>query len=118
MRLSIKGVTLSNYFLRKTMLSKSPSLYYYEHISFLLIKIFILIHLNFIHKANSVCNNSTITSIIPPSEILSSLQTLALNGNLSLKDIYHFPPLAVLHPKTVSDISKTIQYFAYDIIIS
>ncbi|CAL0310096.1 unnamed protein product [Lupinus luteus] len=102
------------------MVSKPPTLYYYQHISLLFIKIFILIHLNFIHKANSGCNNSTITSFIPPNEILSSLQTLTLDGNLSLKDneytakdfgnIYHFTPLAVLHPKTVSDISKTIKH--------
>ncbi|OIV92303.1 hypothetical protein TanjilG_10513 [Lupinus angustifolius] len=106
------------------MVSKSPSLYYYQYITFLLIKIFILTHLIFIHKANSCCNNSTITSLIPPNEILSSLQTLSLEGNLSLKNnentakdfgnIYHFPPLAVLHPKTVSDISKTIKH-VYDI---
>ncbi|KAE9585258.1 hypothetical protein Lal_00018048 [Lupinus albus] len=94
----------------------------HEHMNFLSIKIFIfiLILLNFIHKANTGCNNSTITSFIPPYQILSSLQTLSLDGYLSLKNndntakdfgnIYHFPPLAVLHPKTVSDISQTIKH--------
>ncbi|XP_061339041.1 cytokinin dehydrogenase 1-like [Gastrolobium bilobum] len=97
---------------------------FYQHGSFSFIKkTFILVLLNFIlHKADSGCNNSIVTSMVPlsPYEILSSLQTLPLDGNLSLRDngdaakdfgkIYHFPPLAVLHPKTVSDISRTIKH--------
>ncbi|KAK2443442.1 cytokinin dehydrogenase [Trifolium repens] len=56
----------------------------------------------------------------PPYEILSSLQALPLDGHWSLRDnedaakdfgnIYRFPPLAVLHPKTVSDISLTMKH--------
>lgn len=94
---------------------------FYEHGSALFIKIFILLLLSFIlHKADSGCNNSSVTSLVPPYEILLSLQTLSLDGYLSLGDtgdaakdfgnIYHFPPLAVLHPKTVSDISRTIKH--------
>ncbi|MCH95068.1 cytokinin dehydrogenase 1-like, partial [Trifolium medium] len=72
--------------------------------------------------ADSGCNNSLTTSLVPisPYEILLSLQSQSLDGHLSLKDnegaakdfgnIHHFPPLAVLHPKTVSDISRTVKY--------
>lgn len=75
-----------------------------------------------INKADSGCNNSVITSIIPIQhcEILTSLQSQSFDGHLSLKNneeaakdfgnIHHFPPLAVLHPKTVSDISRTIKH--------
>ncbi|KAK7244504.1 hypothetical protein RIF29_39327 [Crotalaria pallida] len=112
-------ISLSNKsFFIKIMVSKPANLY--EHVSFLYIKIFTLVLLNFIHISNSGCKNSIATSLIPPYEILSSIQTLALDGYLSLKDnedtakdfgnIYHFPPLAVLHPKTVSDISITIKH--------
>lgn len=94
---------------------------FYEHNTFSLMKIIIL--LNFIlHKADSGCNNSVFTSIVsfPPYEILSSLQALPLEGQWSLRDnenaakdfgnIFHFPPLAVLYPKTVADISLTIKH--------
>ncbi|KAK7281251.1 hypothetical protein RIF29_09056 [Crotalaria pallida] len=87
------------------MVSKPANLY--VHVSFLYIKIFTLVLLNFIHISNSCCKNSIATSLIPPYEILSSIQTLALDGYLSLKDnedtakdfgnIYHFPPLVVLY---------------------
>ncbi|XP_027352188.1 cytokinin dehydrogenase 1 [Abrus precatorius] len=96
---------------------------FYEHESLISIKIFILILLNsMLHKADSGCNNSVATSLVPfqPHEILSSLQALALDGHFSMRDnenaakdfgnINHFPPLAVLHPKTVSDISRTIKH--------
>ncbi|XP_020230814.1 cytokinin dehydrogenase 1 [Cajanus cajan] len=97
--------------------------FFYEHGNFSSIKIFILLILNSIlHKANSGCNNSASNSLVPfpPHEILSSLQALPLDGHFSLRDngdaakdfgnIHHFPPLAVLHPKTVSDISHTLKH--------
>lgn len=97
--------------------------FFYEHGNFSSIKIFILLLLNSIlHKANSGCNNSASNSLVPfpPHEILSSLQALPLDGHFSLRDngdaakdfgnIHHFPPLAVLHPKTVSDISHTLKH--------
>ncbi|GAU17959.1 hypothetical protein TSUD_330840 [Trifolium subterraneum] len=79
-------------------------------------------HLHQTIRADSGCNNSLTTSLvpIPPYEILLSLQSQSLDGHLSLTDnegaakdfgnIHHFPPLAVLHPKTVSDISRTVKY--------
>lgn len=104
------------------MVSSKPS-GFYEQRSFPSIKILILILLNSIlHKANSGCSNSVSNSLVPflSHEILSSLQTLPLDGHFSLRDnedaakdfgnIHHFPPLAVLYPKTVSDISLTIKH--------
>ncbi|CAK8543187.1 unnamed protein product [Lathyrus sativus] len=94
-----------------------------KHVIFSFIKITILLILHFmINKADSGCNNSVITSIIPIQhcQILTSLQSQSFDGHLSLKNnedaakdfgnIHHFPPLAVLHPKTVSDISRTIKH--------
>lgn len=99
-----------------------------KHGNFSFITIFILeIILNFTpHRADSGCNNNNnsvvVTSVVPfpPQEVLSSIQSLPLDGLLSLRNndaaakdfgnIYHFPPLAVLHPKTVSDISCTIRH--------
>jgi cytokinin dehydrogenase len=92
-----------------------------KHVIF--IKTIIILIFSFIlNRADSGCNNSLTTSFvpIPPYEILLSLQSQSLDGYLSLKDnegaandfgnIHHFPPLAVLHPKTVSDISRTVKY--------
>ncbi|KAI4348656.1 hypothetical protein L6164_009355 [Bauhinia variegata] len=66
------------------------------------------------------CNDSVTTSKIQNHEMVSSLQTLALDGYLSMEDnehaandfgnIYHFPPLAILYPETVYDISRTIKH--------
>ncbi|KAI4300825.1 hypothetical protein L6164_034159 [Bauhinia variegata] len=72
-------------------------------------------------KANLWCCNTTVTTPITQAhETISSLQTLVLDGYLSKEDnehaakdfgnIYHFPPLAVLYPKTVYDISRTIKH--------
>jgi len=97
---------------------------FYEQGSFPSIKILILLLLDSIlHKANSGCNNNSSSNSLvpfPPHQILSSLQTLPLDGYFSLRNnedaakdfgnIHHFPPLAVLHPKTVSDISHTIKH--------
>lgn len=75
-----------------------------------------------LNKANLCCNNSVAAPImVPPYDIVSSLQKLTLDGYFTLGDsnenaardfgnIYHYPPLAVLHPKTVSDISSTIKH--------
>ncbi|XP_068472631.1 cytokinin dehydrogenase 9-like [Phaseolus vulgaris] len=113
----------SNFFIKiETMVSKHGG--FYEQGSFPSLKILILLLLNSIlHKANSGCNNNSFSNSLvpfPPHEILSSLQTLPLDGHFSLSsnedaakdfgNIHHFPPLAVLHPKTVSDISRTIKH--------
>ncbi|XP_054796919.1 cytokinin dehydrogenase 1-like [Prosopis cineraria] len=91
----------------------------FEHGKFLFAIVFIVVTLNCLTtKANLCCNNSVAAPRIPAYDILSSLQTLALDGYFSLEDnghkdfgnIYHCPPLAILHPKTVSDISRTIKH--------
>jgi len=94
-----------------------------KHVIFSFTKTIIILILSFIlYKADSGCNNSITTSLvqIPPYDVIISLQSQSFDGHLSLKDnedaakdfgnIRHFPPLAVLHPKTVSDISRTIKY--------
>ncbi|KAL3534420.1 hypothetical protein ACH5RR_002881 [Cinchona calisaya] len=61
----------------------------------------------------------TLSSQLGSSIVHSSLKDLKLEGNISFDNIdhaakdfgnrYHFLPLAVLHPKSVSDISSTIK---------
>ncbi|RDX72127.1 Cytokinin dehydrogenase 1, partial [Mucuna pruriens] len=119
--LTFFSYTKQYFHILETMMSKPGS--FFEHGSFSSIKILILVLLySILHKANSGCNNSASNSLVPfpPHEILSSLQTLPLDGHFSLRDngnaakdfgnIHHFPPLAVLHPKTVADISLTIKH--------
>ncbi|XP_054802190.1 cytokinin dehydrogenase 9 [Prosopis cineraria] len=86
--------------------------------------IFLLLLLNFLtrHEA-AMCYSNNNSLILPPSEILFSLQTLTLDGSIAyyghpieqlaardFGNIYHFPPLAVLNPSTVSDISHVIKF--------
>ncbi|XP_028766668.1 cytokinin dehydrogenase 1-like [Neltuma alba] len=93
----------------------------FERSKFLFFIVFLVVSLNCLPiKANQCRNNSVATPRIPAYDILLSLQTLALDGYFSLEDnehaakdfgnIYHCPPLAILHPKAVSDISRTIKH--------
>ncbi|MED6146957.1 Cytokinin dehydrogenase 1 [Stylosanthes scabra] len=101
----------------------SPLLFTKTLVVFLLLISFIL------HKADSGCNNnnnnnSVGTSILQRTryhdQIVSALNELPLDGYLSLANndaaandfgnIYHLPPLAVLNPATVSDISRVIKH--------
>ncbi|KAI9121338.1 hypothetical protein K1719_008371 [Acacia pycnantha] len=74
------------------------------------------------HEATTVCYSNNNSLILPPAEIIFSIQTLPLDGSIALYghpfeqiaardfgNIYHFPPLAVLNPNTVSDISLVIK---------
>lgn len=94
-----------------------------KHVIFSFTKTIIILILSFIlYKADSGCNNSITTSLvqISPYDVIISLQSQSFDGHLSLKDNedaakdfgnkHHFPPLAVLHPKTVSDISRTVKH--------
>ncbi|XP_061954216.1 cytokinin dehydrogenase 1 [Populus nigra] len=88
-----------------------------------LVFIMILFFCSIPDKAN-LCSNQS--SIIPSgvpyksSSNISSLETLQLDGYFSFDHIdyaakdfgnrYHFLPLAVLHPKSVSDISNTVKH--------
>lgn len=76
-------------------------------------------------KAN-LCNSNHLLAtpgrVLPhnSSSNIPSLETLNIDGYFSFDDTeyaakdfgnrYHFPPLAVLHPKSVSDISTTIKH--------
>lgn len=89
------------------------------------LKIFIVLFLGFIPDKTNLCSNVLSATLTVPPRLntrssLSSLETLGLDGYLSFdnnhhaaKDfgnIYHFLPAAVLHPKSVTDISTTIRH--------
>ncbi|KAF7819061.1 Cytokinin dehydrogenase 1 [Senna tora] len=105
-----------------------PSCVIYEHIMKVLFVKFLFILMTLKYYNHSVIPTKTLPN---SHHILSSFQKLPLDGHLSLEttnnnyknghaskdfgNIYHYPPLAVLHPKTVSDISMTIkQVFEMD----
>lgn len=95
----------------------------FEHNKFFLFSIvfFIVASLNCLPSKANLCNNNSIATPRIPANDISSLQTLALDGYFSLEDInehaakdfgniYHCPPLAIMYPKAVSDISRTIKH--------
>ncbi|KAL6987203.1 Cytokinin dehydrogenase 1 [Sarracenia purpurea var. burkii] len=79
---------------------------------------------NILNRNNHCSNHPFVTSTISPhsgsSIIPSSLQELRFDGNLSSEDndhaakdfgnVHHNLPSAVLHPKSVSDISSTMKH--------
>ncbi|KAL7225331.1 hypothetical protein ACSBR1_020668 [Camellia fascicularis] len=79
---------------------------------------------NIINRNNLCCNQPFVSSTVSPhsgsSAIPSSLKTLRYDGYLSSENIdqaandfgniHHNLPSAVLHPKSVSDISSTIKH--------
>ncbi|XWS65182.1 hypothetical protein CRYUN_Cryun05aG0069900 [Craigia yunnanensis] len=83
----------------------------------------ILVFSCFPDRTNLFSNHCCDTPNIPPHSgyviILLSLKTLTLDGYFSFENlehaakdfgnIYHYLPVAVLHPKSVSDISSTIK---------
>ncbi|KAI9392115.1 hypothetical protein POPTR_006G047900v4 [Populus trichocarpa] len=88
-----------------------------------LVFIMILFFYSIPDKINLCSNQSSVSpSVIPykSSSNISSLETLKLDGYFSFDNIdyaakdfgnmYHFLPSAVLHPKSVSDISNTIKH--------
>ncbi|XP_024935342.3 cytokinin dehydrogenase 1 isoform X1 [Ziziphus jujuba] len=90
------------------------------------LKFFIILFMSCIPDRTNLCSNRILAAIPPDHHVdssdntLLSLETLSLGGYLSFHDnyhaakdfgnTYHFLPLAVLHPKSVSDISSTIKY--------
>ncbi|KAF2565503.1 hypothetical protein F2Q68_00028252 [Brassica cretica] len=70
----------------------------------------------------NLCSNPSLSTPIdlPPSDTLSSLDSLDLEGYITFHDVhnaskdfgnrYHLPPLAILHPKSVSDISTVMRH--------
>ncbi|XP_057719318.1 cytokinin dehydrogenase 1 [Arachis stenosperma] len=107
------------------MSSKHVIIVIISHLFTKFLKTFLLLISFILHKADSGYNNNSIgTSIFQRpyhyDQIVSSLQKLPLEGSLSLSNndavasdfgnIYHFPPLAVLNPVSVSDISRAIKH--------
>ncbi|RYR01436.1 hypothetical protein Ahy_B06g080300 [Arachis hypogaea] len=107
------------------MSSKHVIIVIITHLFTKFLKTFLLLISFILHKADSGYNNNSIgTSIFQRpyhyDQIVSSLQKLPLDGSLSLSNndavasdfgnIYHFPPLAVLNPVSVSDISRAIKH--------
>ena len=70
----------------------------------------------------NLCSNPSVSTPndLPPSVIRSSLDSLDLEGYITFHDVhnaskdfgnrYHLPPLAILHPKSVSDISTVMRH--------
>lgn len=77
----------------------------------------LVLFLTFMTKKDHLCSNHP--SPTPPI-VNSSIETMAFDGHLCFRNIehaakdfgnrYHLTPLAVLHPKSVSDISNVIKY--------
>lgn len=71
------------------------------------------------NKSHFCSKQTSATPTISKSHQSSLIKDLTLEGNISFKNIahaakdfgnrFHFPPLAVLNPKSVSDISSTIK---------
>ncbi|KAG6640967.1 hypothetical protein CIPAW_09G040900 [Carya illinoinensis] len=104
----------------------SASLSFLKQNNIIHLKILMILFLSCIPDRTNLCsNNSFATLTVPPrfnstNISLSSLETLTLDGYFSFENnhhaakdfgnLYHFLPSAVLHPKSVSDISTTIRH--------
>ncbi|KAJ7976724.1 Cytokinin dehydrogenase [Quillaja saponaria] len=105
----------------------SPPSDSYKHKSILYLKFFTIVFLiSCIPDTGNLCSNNSFSIPIVQSHegssknIPSSLRKLNLDGYFSFDNndhaardfgnLYHFLPVAVLHPKTVYDISSTIKH--------
>ncbi|XP_010523651.1 PREDICTED: cytokinin dehydrogenase 1 [Tarenaya hassleriana] len=92
------------------------------------LRVFMILVVSSIPGRINLCSDNSVrtpTDLPPsnPSDIRSSLDALDLEGYISFNDVdyaakdfgnrYHFPPLAVLYPKSVSDISSTIKHIVH-----
>ncbi|XP_077252222.1 cytokinin dehydrogenase 9-like [Tasmannia lanceolata] len=94
---------------------RTPTINFLRQISTSYLNLFIVLFLSSITAKINLGS----PSIVPNSDILS-LKTLNLDGHFSFHDVhhvakdfgnrYHFVPSAILHPKSVSDISTTIKH--------
>uniref|UniRef100_M4C7Q1 cytokinin dehydrogenase n=1 Tax=Brassica campestris TaxID=3711 RepID=M4C7Q1_BRACM len=74
-------------------------------------------------RTNLCSNHSVTTPIDLPPDIRSSLDSLDLEGYISFNDVhnaskdfgnrYQLPPLAILHPRSVSDISTMVRHIVH-----
>ncbi|KAF5182649.1 Cytokinin dehydrogenase [Thalictrum thalictroides] len=89
-----------------------------------ILRCFVLMFLSCITARIKLCSNLPVTSNnileLNPLDGASSLRTLSLHGHFSFDDVHHaakdfgnqyqYYPLAVLRPKSVSDISTTVKH--------
>ncbi|KAG2309439.1 hypothetical protein Bca52824_029187 [Brassica carinata] len=86
------------------------------------LRIFMILVLSCIPGRTNLCSNPSVSTPIdlPPSDTRSSLDSLMLEGYISFHDVhnaskdfgnrYQLPPLAILHPRSVSDISTMMRH--------
>ncbi|KAG5402357.1 hypothetical protein IGI04_016964, partial [Brassica rapa subsp. trilocularis] len=86
------------------------------------LRIFMILVLSCIPGRTNLCSNPSVSTPkdLPPSVIRSSLDSLDLEGYITFHDVhnaskdfgnrYHLPPLAILHPRSVSDISTVMRH--------
>ncbi|KAK5803851.1 cytokinin dehydrogenase 1-like [Gossypium arboreum] len=106
----------------------SPVCGFLKQNNIIFLRFFAILVLSCIPNRTNLCSNPSFdTPTIPPhsssSSIPSSLKTLTLDGYFSFENlkhaakdfgnICHYLPIAVLHPKSVSDISSTIKHILY-----
>ncbi|EOY09128.1 hypothetical protein QUC31_010633 [Theobroma cacao] len=103
----------------------SPACGFLKQSNVIFLPFFMILVLSCIPGRTNLCSNHSLdTPTIPPhsgsSSIPLSLKSLALDGYFRFENIdhaakdfgniYHYLPIAVLHPKSVSDISSTIKH--------
>ncbi|KAJ4904048.1 Cytokinin dehydrogenase 1 [Raphanus sativus] len=89
------------------------------------LRIFMILVLSCIPGRTNLCSNPSVSTPIDlppsnPSDIHSSLDSLDLEGYIIFHDVhnaskdfgnrYQLPPLAILHPKSVSDVSTVMRH--------
>ncbi|CAN7115923.1 unnamed protein product [Brassica rapa subsp. narinosa] len=88
------------------------------------LRIFMILVLSCIPGRTNLCSNHSVTTPIDlPPDIRSSLDSLDLEGYISFNDVhnaskdfgnrYQLPPLAILHPRSVSDISTMVRHIVH-----
>ncbi|CAH2058518.1 unnamed protein product, partial [Thlaspi arvense] len=92
------------------------------------LRIFMILVLSCIPGRTNLCSNHSVSTPIDlppsnPSDIRSSLVSLDLEGYISFDDVhnasrdfgnrYRLPPLAILHPMSVSDISSMVRHVVH-----
>ncbi|CAN6815095.1 unnamed protein product [Brassica oleracea] len=88
------------------------------------LRIFMILVLSCIPGRTNLCSNHSVTTpidLLP--DIRSSLDSLDLEGYISFNDVhnaskdfgnrYQLPPLAILHPRSVSDISTMVRHIVH-----
>ncbi|KAL4282457.1 hypothetical protein GQ457_16G021860 [Hibiscus cannabinus] len=101
----------------------SPACGFLKQNNVIFLQFFLILVWSCIPHTTNICSNHSFDTFPPhsgSSSVLSSLKTLTLNGYFTFDNlehaandfgnIFHYLPTAVLHPKSVSDISSTIKH--------